>query len=89
MLEVKQKALNQVNSMQLCNTSPQPAMPHDWNQDSCPDHGGGLKKLGVISLKVPACLIVSHSERCEVSYGSQEELTPQLAILLGQWCCPA
>lgn len=48
-----------------------------------------LEKLSVISLKVPARLIFSYSERCEVSYGSQEELTPQFTILVGQGCCLA
>lgn len=59
------------------------------NQHSCPDHRESLKKLSVTTLKVPACLIFSYSERCELSYGSQEELTPQLTIPAGQGCCPA
>lgn len=48
-----------------------------------------FEKLHVISLKVPARLIFSYSERCEVSYGSQEELSPQFTILVGQGCCLA
>lgn len=43
--------------------------------------GRRLEKLKVISLKVPARLTFSYSERCEVSYGSQEELTPQFTTL--------
>lgn len=82
--------------MQFGNLSPQAVMPREenrpsviLNQDSCPDHDEGLKKFSVISLKVPACLIFSYSERCEVSYGSQEELTAQLTILVGPGCNPA
>lgn len=92
---MKGKALNQLSFMQLRSLGPQPVTSQEnrlsviLNQGSCPDRGGGLKNLSVITIKVPACLIFSYSERCEVSYGSQEELTPQTPTLVGQSCCPA